>query len=126
MAAWRTATHRRPSIEWAMIDQVNDTEEQARLLAPIAQRLGAYVNLIPLNPTPGYPVVGSSPNGKHGPDNQWGARQLKALGSLSPARVASSAPQPLLSAEGPPEILSGADDEVVEFWRTVVLTVSSR
>ena len=61
MAAWRAATHRRPSIEWAMIDQVNDTEEQAGALAPIARRLGAHVNLIPLNPTPGYPVVGSAP-----------------------------------------------------------------
>ena len=60
MAAWRAATHRRPSIEWAMIDRVNDTEEQATLLAPIARRLGAHVNLIPLNPTPGYAVVGSS------------------------------------------------------------------
>jgi len=61
IAGWRSATHRRPSIEWAMIDHVNDTEEQATLLAPIARRLGAHVNLIPLNPTPGYPVVGSSP-----------------------------------------------------------------
>jgi 23S rRNA (adenine2503-C2)-methyltransferase len=61
MAAWRSATHRRPSIEWAMIDQVNDTEEQAGALAPIARRLGAHVNLIPLNPTPGFQVVGSSP-----------------------------------------------------------------
>ncbi len=61
MAAWRSATHRRPSIEWAMIDEVNDTEDQAHLLVPIARRLGAHVNLIPLNPTPGYPVVGSSP-----------------------------------------------------------------
>ena len=61
MAAWRSATHRRPSIEWAMIDRVNDAVEQARLLAPIARRLCAHVNLIPLNPTPGYPVVGSSP-----------------------------------------------------------------
>jgi 23S rRNA (adenine2503-C2)-methyltransferase len=61
VAAWRAATRRRPSIEWAMIDRVNDTEEQATLLAPIAKRLGAHVNLIPLNPTPGYPVVGSAP-----------------------------------------------------------------
>ena len=60
MAEWRSTTHRRPSIEWAMIHQVNDTEEQAGLLAPIARRLGAHVNLIPLNPTPGYRVVGSS------------------------------------------------------------------
>jgi 23S rRNA (adenine2503-C2)-methyltransferase len=60
IAWWRRRTRRRPSIEWAMIDGVNDTEEQAVLLAPIAKRLGAHVNLIPLNPTPGYPVVGSS------------------------------------------------------------------
>jgi 23S rRNA (adenine2503-C2)-methyltransferase len=59
--AWRTATGRRPSIEWALIDRVNDTEEQAALLAPIARRLRAHVNLIPLNPTSGYPVVGSPP-----------------------------------------------------------------
>ncbi|HTG48089.1 MAG TPA: 23S rRNA (adenine(2503)-C(2))-methyltransferase RlmN [Actinomycetota bacterium] len=61
IAAWRAATRRRPSIEWALIDRVNDTDEQAELLAPIARRLHAHVNLIPLNPTPGYPVVGSSP-----------------------------------------------------------------
>jgi 23S rRNA (adenine2503-C2)-methyltransferase len=60
--AWRTATRRRPSIEWALIDRVNDTEEQAALLAPIARRLRAHVNLIPLNPTPGYPVIGSPPS----------------------------------------------------------------
>jgi 23S rRNA (adenine2503-C2)-methyltransferase len=60
ISRWRRVTRRRPSIEWAMIDRVNDTEEQARLLAPIARRLRAHVNLIPLNPTPGYPVVGSS------------------------------------------------------------------
>jgi 23S rRNA (adenine2503-C2)-methyltransferase len=61
IAEWRRGTRRRPSVEWAMIDRVNDTEEQAALLAPIAKRLGAHVNLIPLNPTPGYPMVGSSP-----------------------------------------------------------------
>jgi 23S rRNA (adenine2503-C2)-methyltransferase len=61
IAGWRSATHRRPSIEWALIDHVNDTQEQAELLAPIARRLGAHVNLIPLNPTPGYPVMGSPP-----------------------------------------------------------------
>ena len=59
--AWRSATRRRPSIEWALIDHVNDTVEQAELLAPIARRLHAHVNLIPLNPTPGFPVVGSPP-----------------------------------------------------------------
>jgi len=61
IADWRLRTRRRPSIEWALIDHVNDTTEQAELLAPIARRLGAHINLIPLNPTPGYPVMGSSP-----------------------------------------------------------------
>jgi 23S rRNA (adenine2503-C2)-methyltransferase len=43
---------RRVSIEWTMIDGVNDTPEQAAGLADIARRLRAHVNLIPLNPTP--------------------------------------------------------------------------
>jgi 23S rRNA (adenine2503-C2)-methyltransferase len=60
VAAWRERTHRRPSIEWAMIDRTNDTEEQAEQLVPIAMRLRAHVNLIPLNPTPGWPSQPSS------------------------------------------------------------------
>ena len=43
---------RRLSIEWTMIDGVNDTLEQAAKLAAIARRLRAHVNLIPLNATP--------------------------------------------------------------------------
>jgi 23S rRNA (adenine2503-C2)-methyltransferase len=54
VAAWRERTHRRPSIEWAMIDGTNDSLEQAERLVPIAMRLHAHVNLIPLNPTPGW------------------------------------------------------------------------
>jgi 23S rRNA (adenine2503-C2)-methyltransferase len=61
MAAWRASTRRRPSIEWALIDHVNDTDDQAGALAPIARRLGAHINVIPLNPTPGYAVLGSPP-----------------------------------------------------------------
>lgn len=45
-------TGRRVSIEWTLIDGVNDTRHQAELLAPIAHRLSAHVNLIPMNPTP--------------------------------------------------------------------------
>jgi 23S rRNA (adenine2503-C2)-methyltransferase len=52
---WRERTGRRPSIEWAMIRDVNDTDRQAELLAERAARLRAHVNLIPLNPTPGWP-----------------------------------------------------------------------
>ncbi len=44
-----------------MIAGSNDTPEQASALARIALELQAHVNLIPLNPTPGYPATGSSP-----------------------------------------------------------------
>jgi 23S rRNA (adenine2503-C2)-methyltransferase len=55
------ATHRRISFEWALIDQVNDRASDAAELAERARPLGAHVNLIPLNPTPGYPAVGTPP-----------------------------------------------------------------
>jgi 23S rRNA (adenine2503-C2)-methyltransferase len=50
---YRTATGRRISFEWACIDGVNDRPSDAAELAEIARPLGAHVNLIPLNPTPG-------------------------------------------------------------------------
>jgi 23S rRNA (adenine2503-C2)-methyltransferase len=62
IAGWRERTHHRPSIEWAMIDGVNDADEQAHKLAPIAFRLHAHVNLIPLNPTHGSPTRASPPS----------------------------------------------------------------
>ncbi|HSJ82992.1 MAG TPA: 23S rRNA (adenine(2503)-C(2))-methyltransferase RlmN [Acidimicrobiia bacterium] len=43
---------RRLSIEWTMMDGVNDTIDQAGKLGAIAGRLRAHVNLIALNPTP--------------------------------------------------------------------------
>jgi len=55
------ATGRRVSFEWALIAGVNDRGSDAAQLAELALPLGAHVNLIPLNPTPGYPSVGSSP-----------------------------------------------------------------
>lgn len=45
-------TGRRVSIEWTMMDGVNDSNEQAQKLATIAGRLHAHVNVISLNPTP--------------------------------------------------------------------------
>ena len=56
-----TAKHRRLSFEWALIDGVNDRDVDARRLADFARPLRAHVNLIPLNPTPGWPTVGSPP-----------------------------------------------------------------
>ena len=57
------ATGRRVSFEWAMIDGVNDRPADAVELADLARRLrpAAHVNLIPLNPTPGWPTTGSPP-----------------------------------------------------------------
>lgn len=43
------ATGRRVTFEYAMIDGVNDSEGQARLLSSLARRVGAHINLIPLN-----------------------------------------------------------------------------
>jgi 23S rRNA (adenine2503-C2)-methyltransferase len=57
---WRARTGRRPSIEWAMIRDVNDGDDQARLLAGLARRLHAHINLIPLNPTAGSPAQPST------------------------------------------------------------------
>ena len=42
-------TGRRISFEYAMIDGVNDSDAQAKLLAQHAKRISAHVNLIPLN-----------------------------------------------------------------------------
>ena len=55
------AKGRRLSFEWALIAGVNDRATDAGQLARIARPLGAHVNLIPLNPTPGYGARGSSP-----------------------------------------------------------------
>jgi 23S rRNA (adenine2503-C2)-methyltransferase len=54
-------TRRRLSFEWALIQGVNDRDSDAEELADYARPLRAHVNLIPLNPTPGYAVVGSAP-----------------------------------------------------------------
>ena len=45
-----SATNRRLSFEWALIDSVNDTRRDALELLCIARRLKAHVNLIPLIP----------------------------------------------------------------------------
>jgi 23S rRNA (adenine2503-C2)-methyltransferase len=60
-------TGRRVSFEWALIEDVNDTSQQAQALAARLSRtkrarpLLAHVNLIPLNPTSSYAGQPSSP-----------------------------------------------------------------
>jgi 23S rRNA (adenine2503-C2)-methyltransferase len=58
-----TAKGRRLSFEWALISGVNDRPADARELAAIAEPLAAHVNLIPLNPTPGFRVRGTDKAG---------------------------------------------------------------
>ncbi|QQS25258.1 MAG: 23S rRNA (adenine(2503)-C(2))-methyltransferase RlmN [Actinomycetota bacterium] len=55
------AKGRRLSFEWALIDGVNDRPSDATELARLCRSLplAAHVNLIPLNPTPGYATKGS-------------------------------------------------------------------
>ncbi len=52
---------RRVSFEWALIDGVNDRDSDAHELAKLTHPLRAHVNLIPLNPTPGYLTQGTPP-----------------------------------------------------------------
>ena len=60
-AEYLEVKNRRVSFEWAMIDGVNDRESDAEELAELCWKLrpSAHVNLIPLNPTPGYPTRGT-------------------------------------------------------------------
>jgi len=52
-------TGRRVTFEYALIDGLNDSVEQAQKLAALLHGLLCHVNLIPLNPTPGSPWSGS-------------------------------------------------------------------
>jgi 23S rRNA (adenine2503-C2)-methyltransferase len=55
-----TATRRRVSFEYALMDGVNDSDEQAHQLAHLLRGMLVHVNLIPLNPTDDSPYRGSS------------------------------------------------------------------
>lgn len=103
---------RRLSFEWAMIDQVNDRPSDAVELATLCRslRLPAHVNLIPLNPTPGYPVRGSSRSHVHAFRDQ-----LESLGVNATVRqnrgteIAAACGQ--LAAGQPVRITRGPGDE---------------
>ncbi len=56
---WQVAKGRRLSFEWALIDGVNDRRSDVAQLAELALPLAAHVNLIPLNPTPGFATRGT-------------------------------------------------------------------
>lgn len=54
-------THRRLTFEWALIDGVNDRDEDARDLVRLIKGMICHVNLIPLNPTAKYRASSSQP-----------------------------------------------------------------
>jgi len=56
-------TGRRVSLEYVMIDGLNDTDEQAHGLVALARGWLTHVNLIPLNPTPGSRWTGTPATG---------------------------------------------------------------
>jgi 23S rRNA (adenine2503-C2)-methyltransferase len=62
-AAWEYAdvTHRRVSIEYALIRDINDQAWRADLLGSLLAGHLVHVNLIPLNPTPGSKWTASRP-----------------------------------------------------------------
>ena len=76
-AAWEYAdvTKRRVSIEYALIKEINDQAERAKLLAKRLQGQLVHVNLIPLNPTPGSKWTASRPE-----DERTFVRILKDAG----------------------------------------------
>ncbi len=75
------ATRRRLSFEWALIDATNDRPSDAAELAELAHPLRAHVNLIPLNPTPGYATPGTPAAGVAA-----FCRRLRALGITTTVR----------------------------------------
>jgi 23S rRNA (adenine2503-C2)-methyltransferase len=60
--AYVAHTRRRITFEWALIQDVNDTLEQAQALVSLVSGLICHVNLIPLNPTTSYLAEPSPPD----------------------------------------------------------------
>jgi 23S rRNA (adenine2503-C2)-methyltransferase len=69
-------TGRRITLEWCLIGDINDSTDQARALRELAARIGAHINVIPMNRISGSPW---------GPPN--GERARAFLGELRGARV---------------------------------------
>jgi 23S rRNA (adenine2503-C2)-methyltransferase len=65
------ATRRRVSLEYVLIDGINDSADQARGLAALAAGWLSHVNLIPLNPTPAPPVRGQASTTSRPSSARW-------------------------------------------------------
>jgi 23S rRNA (adenine2503-C2)-methyltransferase len=75
---YRSRTRRRVSFEWALMDDLNDSPTDAAELADLARPLGAHVNLIPLNPTPGWPAKATPPDRVRAFQGELAARSVNA------------------------------------------------
>jgi 23S rRNA (adenine2503-C2)-methyltransferase len=75
---YRSRTRRRVSFEWALMDDLNDSPTDAAELADLARPLGAHVNLIPLNPTPGWPAQGTPPERVRAFQGELASRSVNA------------------------------------------------
>jgi len=60
LGEYLAVTGRRITVEYALIQEVNDSEKQARELVDWLEGLTAFVNLIPLNPVEGQKFEGST------------------------------------------------------------------
>jgi len=100
--AWMASRNRRLSFEWALIDGVNDRPSDARELAALARPLGAHVNLIPLNPTPGYLTRGTPPAGVRAFRDRLVAAGVNATVRRNRGTDIAAACGQLAAAGGPP------------------------
>jgi 23S rRNA (adenine2503-C2)-methyltransferase len=66
-------TGRRVTFEWAAIAGENDTREEAHRLGRLLKGLRCHVNIIPLNPTGGYPAAPSNSAGRFPTPFSWHA-----------------------------------------------------
>ncbi len=113
--------NRRLTLEWALIEGVNDQAADAAELAAFARPLRAHVNLIPLNATAGYALPGSRPEriatfrecltdlGVNATTrHSRGADIDGACGQLRASQLGSGSSLPATSTGG--DVTSGTDD----------------
>jgi len=119
---------RRLTFEWAMISGVNDRPSDAVELANLARSLplSAHINLIPLNPTPGYEVRGSTMYQVRNFCDRLitlgvnatvrrnrGTDIAAACGQLAAGQpVITAAGQPVITAAGQPVITAAGQQEI--------------
>ena len=60
IVAYASATGRRPTLEYALAEGVNDTDDELKALVAYCRRMLVHVNLIPVNPVEGAGLARSS------------------------------------------------------------------